>query len=747
MKPGLRLTVTIVLVLSLSILQVLPVTRVYASHPTDLWRPYGPYMDNVLVTVYSDEIAEFNDFASGNLDLTDWPVFPADEPVFGSNPAYHLTSPIGELGMFDIQFNQANSFWGIPFDHARIAAASGREIRMAIAHLLDKDSYITEVLQGRGEKLDHPVPPAQGLGGPPTAPWDTLHPGTISAYNLGANTGGVAQPGSPDFNAARDHLLRVTSSSGAQVFFDSNNDGIIDNPPATQILFYIRGDHQPRFELGQRLAAAIESIFGGANVVNEQIVDITQVSDIVFRTSPATTDWHMYTGGWRLGAFWDHLYALYDSRFASNLCGGKKSQFAQNYEFVCMPDFDVKVRASIAATSFTDSANKAREALDIFGQRVATIPVYSTAARLVYKSGWAGIINQLGVGPSNPFSLLNARPDGTRPEVPAIPDTIRWGFKQGTSRLNIFHSQTLWEFFILLELYDSMLAANPRNAGQLMDWMTNKHQVFTNPTPQQLGYPRPGGSNTTIRFFLKNNLYWHDGVPLTAADVKFSVLNYRDVPSANLLPLVSLVVDATVVSSRIVDVHLEGFSIFHELNIGGLPIIPKHLWDLDHDGFADFDKINPAYDPMTAGILVGSGPFMCKHRDTGVVGGGCSENADGSLGGQSITAGGRFLLSKFDRTSTGNPALRYIRSIASFADFSWADSTNDVKIDIVDIAGIAICFDQPASGPCAYWDKPFGTTPGTIDIGELAEVASRFEETWVAPFRWTDYNDIDAFTP
>ena len=567
MRRNLRLPFAVIPIVLLVLLQGGYLPSAYATHPTDLWKPSGPYMGKILVQVYADELAEFNDFEAGNLDLTDWPVNPNLEVRYGSNPAMHLTSPVGELGMFDIEFNQANTYWGIPFDYG--TSPSGVEMRKAFAHLLDKDSFLTDSsVQGRGQKLDNPVPPAQGLGTPNTAAWDSLHPGTISAYNLAGDSGGVAAPGSPDFCAARDHLLQVRSTSGTQVFFDANSDCIIDSPPATQLTFYIRNDHQPRLELGTALARAIESIFGGADVINEQFANIQQVADFVFKTAPGTTDWHIYTGGWSLGAFWDHLYALYHSKFASNECGGKRSSFAQNYIFLCLPSFDVESEASILANSFTSSAASALNALDIFGRQVGTIPVYSSAGRFVYKAGWGGVVNQLGHGTSNIFSLLNMRPDGSRGDVPAIPDTIRWGFKQGTLRLNIFHAQTLWEFFILGEIYDSLLAQNPRNAGQLMDWMTTRHQQFVNPTAAQLGYTPPAGSTTSLRFFLRNNIFWHDGVPLRAEDVRFTILNYRDVPSANLFPQVSLVVDVTVVSPLIVDVHLAGTSIFHELNIG-----------------------------------------------------------------------------------------------------------------------------------------------------------------------------------
>ena len=83
----------------------------------------------------------------------------------------------------------------------------------------------------------------------------------------------------------------------------------------------------------------------------------------------------------------------------------------------------------------------------------------------------------------------------------------------------------------------------------------------------------------------------------------------------------------------------------------------------------------------------------------------------------------------------------------NFQEFSWSDVSDDAKVDILDVASVALCFDQAPVGACEYWNKPVGNDPNKVDIGELAVVASRFEETWTGPFQWTQLNDIDAFAP
>src|SRR5438445_12820296 len=86
-------------------------------------------------------------------------------------------------------------------------------------------------------------------------------------------------------------------------------------------------------------------------------------------------------------------------------------------------------------------------------------------------------------------------------------------------------------------------------------------------------------------------------------------------------------------------------SIAHINNPTGLPIIPRHIWELPGDktygdvGKADPAKTSSSYDMIASGTFIGSGPYMCRsvfQSDLGKVGTGCASNGDGNRAGQAL---------------------------------------------------------------------------------------------------------------
>lgn len=666
--------------------------------------------------------------------------------------------------------------------------AAGTEVRRALAHLLDKPDYIfanVPGLRGRADYVDIQAPPAQSLviqGTPTNAinaklpasilaedcaahPWFTpcdVNSPPVSAYNLvadsisGANFPGGhvladrGYPGQADLRAACDHLKLAGAAPGT-TDCDAVSRGQATIPAVgAQLNHYIR-THLPRRVAGQIITDAIEFLFDGRMVLygsslSEAYFTIGQVADIVFRTAPTANDWHLYTGGWFLGSTPDHLYALYHSQFASSACGGKRSTFAQNYVFYCAPEFDDRSNAGQFSATLAEAGLRFAEAAVVAHRNVMTIPFFSGAGqKFVALSAWShqpgtdsSLISTIGHGfQGNSVTLyqMRAKPACRALETLASPpaslegcyqnvqyapgggsiELVRRGLSQGTGHLSIYHAQTLWDFEIDNQIYDSMLGGNPLVAGagaQIYDYMTTKHtQSFD-----------PNTGITTQVWTLRPDLKWHDGVPVTAADVKWSIDSYKDVPSANLAPSVSAVLTTTVLSPRVLRVELTGQSAFHEGNIGGLPIVPRHVWE--PLGLATLQ--DPGFDPMLAGKLVGSGPWVCKDTVTGAIGGSCAQNADGSRGGQDLTLGARVL---FDRNPTWMRGPSNLQG-SNMHLFSWADKNNDAKVDILDIADAALNFGVDN----AYWDnKLFGVTDAQVDIVEIAKIASYFDVGLVKP--------------
>src|SRR3989454_92513 len=747
---------------------------------TNLWAPYGPRATNLQFIYYSSETSEFTDFENGQLDLTDWPVPKAKFNSYDTNPDFFLSPGQGQYGMYGIDFNYASSTWpawGCNFQHGN--SQCGIEIREAMAHLIDRQAFVNDSpLGGAGQGLADPSPAAKDPSASPLptqTAWDSLtgqnisrlvHPPDTSAFHIAASPGGFAAPGSPDFCAARDHL--IAANIGLR---DDNRDCIIDatspglaNIVSHPIRFMIRSDDIFRQSLGLGLTNTLNQLLGGY-VVSTTVANIAQLGPIVFVSAPEgdTDDWDMYTFGWSLpGPFPDHLLQLYYSAAASNQCGGVLNGEALNYGFLCVPTLDGFVNAASQTADISIFKTKTLTAFDEFGKHVGNIPSFSRGIRIASLRAMTGAVNQRGVSYPNTWTLLNGHNDTSYAPSSSLyrfgggSNTIRWGQRQGTTVLNPFKAQTLWEFNVISEVYDTIFAASPIQPANIICWMCNTYKISVD-----------SQGNTHILVQLKNNLRWQDGVPVNASDVKFSLLNYRDVPAAALSGNVAQLLGVTVYSSTLVDIKMQGQSISHIVNLAGTPIIPRHIWELLGDktygdvGRADPAKTSVSYDMITGGTFIGSGPYMCKSvfpPDTGHIGTGCSRNSDGSRGGQALGPQGSILLYPYDRTGeSGNvdPFLQYMRSYnaawgtgtstavqsGQYQEFRWADKYGNATITLSDVASVAFCYGKTSSTGCpdyTYWLRSalHPNTPTTIGV-EVNVVISHFEDTWVFPFSWS----------
>jgi hypothetical protein len=351
-------------------------------------------------------------------------------------------------------------------------------------------------------------------------------------------------------------------------------------------------------------------------------------------------------------------------------------------------------------------------------------------------NGWDGIVNEKGVGLPGFWSVINMeqlfdyvpsnslyRPGGGDPEL------LRMGLGVGTTSLNVFYATSPSELMILRLVYDSLLKVNPDDPSSTIDWMTKQHRTIPN---------SPEVGQTRIFYSLRPDLKWQDGTPVTAHDVVFTITNYRDIPSASFFLPVSNVISAKALASNQVEVIVAGTGTTAARDIGSVPIIPQHLWDLDRDGRADPLKVTLGFDPVAAGILAGSGPFICQDQVTGAIGGGCTFDSNGSVIGQTVLPGGRLLLARYEDYMRDPPTVSKMfvnpggidpaapathSAISSLHAQCWADINDDGTVDILDVASVAAAFGQPDP----YWDdRVYGVVTGVVDIGEVSLVAFYF---------------------
>jgi len=237
--------------------------------------------------------------------------------------------------------------------------------------------------------------------------------------------------------------------------------------------------------------------------------------------------------------------------------------------------------------------------------------------------------------------------------------------------------------------------------------------------------------------------------------------------------------------AKTVQVKLESNSAYYELNIGGVPIIPQHLYQGPGGSVCGsisslstpagpVNVVNngpssacadPGFDPVTCvgsagavagcgttfadgsvqGIFTGSGPYVCNNvgnagapptQAFGKAGGSCIQSSTGALiGGTSMSTDSRVLLN-------GNSNyMRGVRSAQSnsLQKASWGDFNKDGQVNILDGSNMAFFFDKTNS----YWAHPqYACTSTTtiVDVCVASGVAVLFDTGDTAPFGGTNVN-------
>jgi hypothetical protein len=714
------------------------------------------------------------------------------------------------------------------------------EIRRALAHLLDKPSFIQNdsYLQGRATCNDIYASPAVGLGfgscwpshdGISSLPQSILdedlakHPWAtamginheVSAYNLQPDTIGASQywwaslgasaganvgySGLADIRAACDHFVKAgfvvaggaNATDCGDVTLASQGTTVPSSYPhlnnnGKQLTFFIR-NHEPRKHFGQIIFDSINFLFGTPNTSNGTATNpcrflvggiycpIYYVASTVFGDGANPDGWNLYTGGEGLSSVPDIFYTQFHSQSASNICGGGFDSFPYNFMMHCDPAFDTQAAAGEFSGSLAESNSFFSDAA-IAGHRTAmNIPVYSPIASYLALNGWSfqdtstptksslvnGVANGfLASSPGAYWSILNMRqkpgsqtvcttsgvpssctnnpsylPGGGNPSL--IRDSLPDG---GTDSLNPFQATVIWDFEIIDKIFDTLLQVNPLTSGgnsQVFDWMTTNHVSNFNPNERSC---LPNGTcaigTTTQLWHLRNDLSFHDGSRVTADDVVFSLIAARDVPSAIFQSNVANLASAVALDSSTVQVKLIHQSPFYTLDIGSVPILPKHIWGplcTGTDGkIGGLNNLcaNFTFDPMAAGAMVGSGPWECAvpagFPNAGHIGGSCTtthlpncpQGQASCLTGQALVPGDQAFLTRYN-----NYARCCIDDTSSsLYKFSWADKNKDGIVSILDIADVAFHFGQPDT----YWVNPIIAPDSTVSITDVATVAFYF---------------------
>lgn len=429
------------------------------------------------------------------------------------------------------------------------------------------------------------------------------------------------------------------------------------------------------------------------------------------------------------------------------------------------------------------------QAEDLFGAHEKTIPAFTRAMEFAYPSTWQRVINSQGAGVPNFFTWLNAY----NVTNSTLPRTLRSGFDGSTVSLNPYVASSSHELTILGNIMDTLAVENPLNKGQVMCWMCNSYRQISN---NMLGYTPPNGTVTSYRFFLRSDIFAQDGRTITAFDVAFSYLTLKATgafQASGLFPILAI----TILAPTQFDINLKAVGPFTlqfltasipSVEDPGPTIFPGRYWSTagatNWDTAVQSCRANrascfpstyfssavctgvcgfpgsyisvsaamsaPTFDPLSSGILIGSGPWECQ-SSMGVVGTGCS-----SSGSQSPPIGGSFSLTRFavlSGSTPGNPSQTFYRSSGTYAQYLWTGMTGDATHDFILFTAVSACYANvtgspqpwPGSGTisapfyrCGHFRWGIGSAgqPSSIGIVQISEENRFVQLDWTFPFAY-----------
>ncbi|MHA1710503.1 MAG: ABC transporter substrate-binding protein [Candidatus Freyarchaeota archaeon] len=577
----------------LSLVLALMITLTIALIPTvaSPEEKRGPRTDNLLIHIFYDPTTENWALDKGEIDINDWPLSKEWVDRWVGRPEEITMRSFAEIGMMEIDINNQRWPTGCPehmeYDPATDTEKSyydptcewcekARMFRIAIAHLLPRERIISEVLKGYGYRMDTPVP-VPALAG-------------FTDY-AGLEAEGLIY----DYDPAK--AVEILDAAG---FVDTDGDGIRNDPKTganlEPLIFYIRMDDPNRRAAGEMLRDELRKV---GIPVEDHVTERT----VCYKKVMVEYDYHLYTGGWSLSRDIDFVHDLWHSSGYWAPTG-----WSLNYPGFCNKEFDELARKIKYGVTIEEAKEAAIEAQKVFAKMCPIIPMWCSAGVKAYRTGWKGVVNMEGfgidiTGGANPFTFILMEQPGK--------DTIHYGFKSDLEMIHPVCSEWLWDWNVIPMVYESLLQADPYDLSRDLPWLAKSWEVGT-------WEVEPGKLGSKVTFHLRDDVVWHDGTPFTSADVKFTI-DFTKACGPGVAwnyPMVMDVNRTETPDDYTVEVYFNVVSCWALHWSGGLPILPKHIWEkiTDAEGRTwtdpDWDPMCVReYHPWEVGELIGTGPW------------------------------------------------------------------------------------------------------------------------------------------
>jgi len=477
-------------------------------------------------------------FASHKLDFIDTTLLPSDYTALSGDTKVTM----GNVSVFSLREYDLND---------AVAPFNSTAYRQGVTCLIDKNAFITDAsLTGAAAPADSPIA-AMGAWNNPncaaenafnyyTAFEDLQSSGYTLAPDAGSNTYCTWQFSSP---------FPTTGPSGEPAV------------PNSHISIYARTEAAERTyqgiylqeQCGTAFPAAILALTGAeqstvwgalpttkTNNGNPQwpaasgnYILLPRIDVDVYDYPRATTsqyvmvdyDFMVYTGGWSLTSTPDFLQ-FYETEFTPAALG--YAPYVHNYGSYADSTFDSDVNSLLGSVYPGNTSSPGLGDTNsgfywawlaqyrIMGQ-AGLIPMwYYTGASPVLTAD-SDAVNAVGVGFNNWWSFLDAYPTSSSPLYGQ--NALLYGWESGVQNMNPIESTWYWDWQILGEIYDSLVAGNPYDVSQInpyiaTGWSYSKMPALTTLTGETggtdlyTGTDMPVYGNLSVN--LRSDVYWQD---------------------------------------------------------------------------------------------------------------------------------------------------------------------------------------------------------------------------------------------
>jgi len=510
--------------LSIALATLLAIVTI-AAVPVKAQEPSGPKTPYLRVQVYLSSDAEFGALENDQIDVVDWPLSSDWVAKFQTNPGIVMKT-YAEIGDYEIDMN--NQKWPTGVETPRVLDPlsstykhyygtsiwddNAMEFRQAVAHLINKGRIETEILKGFGVRQVTAVP------FPALAGWTDYagleESGLIPDFShveAAAHLTGAGFIEDPTETNPNPYYDSTTMGSARYLRVDPRYGGILQ-----PVKFYIRMDDPLRRDSGWMLVADLRKAGIQVNAIETE-------KTVCYKNVMVIYDYNLYTGGYSKTA--DVGNDLFSGWHSSQYWGGTQTGsyggtgWSAQYNGFChnwtqagyvgpQTDYmDYWIWQAKYATSFDDIYEAILKTQELAQKYMPEDYLYAMTSSKAYRAGWTGAVNMEGYGAD--FYGTNL---GSINMYNPSKNTVRWGFKSNLEGPNVVTTEWIWDAQACGLMYDGLTARNPYNLA--MDYGVLAKSWET-------GTWAPGKQYWL--FTLRPNAKFHNGDPVTPADVKFTL--------------------------------------------------------------------------------------------------------------------------------------------------------------------------------------------------------------------------------